>query len=110
MLIWFRILQGIGGAVLFGTGVAILTSVFPIEERGKVLGINVAAVYIGTSLGPFLGGFLTEHSGWRSIFIVNVFLGLAIILLILWKLKGEGQRQKERSLTLLVRSFTVLRL
>jgi len=67
VLISFRILQGIGSAMIFGTGVAILTSVFPVEERGKALGINVAAVYLGLSLGPFLGGLLTQHFGWRSI-------------------------------------------
>jgi EmrB/QacA subfamily drug resistance transporter len=89
MLISFRILQGIGGAMIFGTGIAILTFVYPIEERGKVLGINVAAVYFGLSLGPFLGGYLTQHFGWRSIFFTNVPLGLIIILFISWKLKGE---------------------
>jgi MFS family permease len=89
MLIFVRIPQGIGGAMVFGTGIAILTSVYPVEERGRVLGINVAMVYLGLSLGPFLGGLLTQHFGWRSIFLVNIPLGLAIITLLLWKLKGE---------------------
>ncbi len=89
MLILFRIPQGIGGSMVFGTGIAILTSVYPPEERGKVLGINVAMVYLGLSFGPFLGGFLTQHFTWRSIFFVNIPLGLAIISLLLWKLKGE---------------------
>lgn len=88
-LIFFRILQGIGSAMIFATGVAILTSVFPPGERGKALGINVAGVYSGLSLGPFLGGFLTQHLGWRSIFFANVLLGLLIIAFALWKLKGE---------------------
>jgi len=94
VLISFRILQGIGSAMIFGTGVAILTSVFPVDERGKALGINVAAVYLGLSLGPFLGGFLTQHFGWRSIFLVNVPLGLAVVSLISWKLKGEWAEAK----------------
>ncbi len=89
MLICFRILQGIGGAMIFGTGVAILTSVFPVSERGKALGINVAAAYLGLSFGPFLGGFLTQLFGWRYIFLVNVPLGLIIIAFIFLKLKGE---------------------
>ncbi len=88
-LISCRVLQGMGSAMIFGTGVAILTSVFPAGERGKVLGINVAAVYSGLSLGPFLGGFLTQHLGWRSIFFLNVPLSLLIIAFTLWKLKGE---------------------
>ena len=88
-LIAFRILQGIGSAMIFGTGVAILTAVFPAGERGKVLGWNTAGVYTGLSVGPTLGGFLTEHWGWRSIFLANVPLGLVIIAFVLWKLKGE---------------------
>ena len=89
MLIAFRVLQGIGGSMVFATGVAILTSVFPAQERGKALGIYVAAVYVGLSLGPFLGGLLTQYFGWRSIFLANLPLGLIIIAGILWKLKGE---------------------
>ena len=89
MLILFRVFQGIGSAMIFATGMAILTSVFPSGERGKVLGINVAAVYIGLSVGPFLGGFLTQHFTWRSIFLVTIPLGLIIISLVLSKLKGE---------------------
>ena len=79
LLIAFRALQGIGGSMIFGNATAILTSVFAPGERGRVLGINVAVVYIGLSVGPFLGGILTEHFGWRSIFIANVPLGLALL-------------------------------
>ena len=89
MLIVIRVFQGIGGAMVFATGIAILTSVYPPQERGKVLGIAVAAVYIGLSCGPFFGGWLTQQFSWRSIFLVNIPLGLSIILLVVWKLKGE---------------------
>ena len=89
MLIVVRVFQGVGGAMVFATGIAILTSVYPPQERGKVLGIAVAAVYIGLSCGPFFGGWLTEHFSWRSIFVVNIPLGLSIILLVIWRLKGE---------------------
>ncbi|ADC66035.1 drug resistance transporter, EmrB/QacA subfamily [Ferroglobus placidus DSM 10642] len=89
LLIAFRIFQGIGGAMIFSTGIAILTSVFPPSERGKVLGINVASVYTGLSLGPFFGGILTQNFGWRSVFLVNVPLGLLIAFLTYLKLKGE---------------------
>ncbi len=89
MLISSRILQGIGSAMIFGTSVAILTSAFPSGERGKAFGINVAAVYLGLTFGPFLGGLLTQYFGWRSIFIVNVFLGLITVIFVFWKLKGE---------------------
>jgi len=89
MLISCRVFQGFGGAMLAGTAVALLTTVFPANERGKVLGINVAATYIGLSLGPVLGGILTHNLGWRSIFFLGAILGLAVIGVVLWKLKGE---------------------
>jgi len=88
-LIMIRVFQGIGSSMIFGTAVAILTSVFPPGERGKVLGIYITAVYIGLSAGPFLGGLLTENFGWRSIFYINVPIGIIAIILVLWKLKGE---------------------
>jgi EmrB/QacA subfamily drug resistance transporter len=88
-LIVARVVQGLGGAMMFGTGTAILTSVFPPQERGRVLGINVATVYLGLSLGPTLGGVMTQALGWRSIFWACVPLGVAIVALVLWKLEGE---------------------
>jgi EmrB/QacA subfamily drug resistance transporter len=89
MLIFFRIFQGAGSAMCFATGIAILSSVYPIEKRGEVLGIAVAAVYIGLSCGPFVGGFLTHYLGWQSLFLINLPFGVVIILLIIFKLKGE---------------------
>lgn len=95
MLICFRILQGIGAAATYCIGAALVTSVFPSRELGRVLGINLAAVYIGYSVGPFLGGFLTHYLNWRSIFLVNVLVGLIILFLIFWKLKGQGDEVNE---------------
>jgi EmrB/QacA subfamily drug resistance transporter len=97
LLIVFRALQGVGGAMIFGTGIAILTSVFPANERGRALGISTAAVYTGLSAGPLVGGFLTGHFGWRSIFFLNAFLGLVIIVVVFWKLKGEWAEAKGES-------------
>ena len=65
VLIISRIVQGIWAAMLFSTSTAILVSFFPFEERGKVLGINTAAVYTGLYSGPFIGGIITQHLGWR---------------------------------------------
>lgn len=100
MLIGFRILQGVGASAIYPIGAAILTSTFPARELGRVLGINGAAVYLGFSSGPFLGGLLTHHLGWRSIFLVNVLVGWIVILLIFWKLKGEWREAKEEKLDL----------
>jgi EmrB/QacA subfamily drug resistance transporter len=89
MLITARIFQGMGGAMIFGTSVTIVTSVFPPQQRGRALGITVAGVYAGLSTGPFIGGFLTGHFGWRSVFLSNVLIGIMILVTTLWKLKGE---------------------
>jgi len=88
-VILLRVLQGFGSAMIFGTAIAILTSVTPPEQRGKALGIYTTAVYLGLSMGPFFGGILTSHFGWRSIFAVNVPIGLCAIALIALFLKGE---------------------
>ncbi len=84
-----RALQGTGMAMVFGTSVAILTSVFPPHRRGWVLGINVAATYSGLSLGPFIGGLLTQSFGWRSVFLINVPLGLLVLAALWLKMRRE---------------------
>ena len=93
-LIAARILQGVGGAMMFGTNMAILTSVFPPGERGRAMGINVTAVYTGLASGPFLGGMLTRYLGWRSIFALLVPLGIVSLILIRRKMKGEWAEAK----------------
>ncbi|MCD4710307.1 MAG: MFS transporter [Bacteroidales bacterium] len=79
MLISLRAIQGIGSAMVFGTGIAIITSVYPPNERGKAIGISVTSVYIGLSLAPFLGGILTQYLGWRTIFYATVPFELVVI-------------------------------
>ena len=120
LLIAYRILQGLSGAMTVGIAVAILTSVFPPEDRGKAIGTNMAATYLGLSLGPFLGGVLTEQLGWRSIFYISAVLGLMVVLLAIWRLKGEwAEARGEKfdvigsaflavSIMLLMYGFTVL--
>ncbi|MHB9028483.1 MAG: MFS transporter, partial [Candidatus Latescibacterota bacterium] len=89
-----RVLNGVGSAMVFGTSTAILTSVFPPEKRGKVLGYSVSSVYIGLSAGPFLGGMLTHEFGWRSIFFVAAPLGIAVCWITLSALKSEWSEAK----------------
>jgi len=89
VLIGMRALQGAGSGMIFCTAVAILTSVVPKERRGRALGIYITSVYLGLTLGPPLGGLLTQYFGWRSIFLVNIPIGISAIALVLWKLKGE---------------------
>lgn len=94
ILIFFRVLQAIGSGMIFSTSVAIITSVFPPKERGRAMGIAVGSVYLGLSLGPFIGGLLTQHLGWRSIFFFIVPLGLIAIYFVLTKLKNEWADSK----------------
>jgi EmrB/QacA subfamily drug resistance transporter len=79
LLLLARILQGLGAAMMFATGTAILTASFPPQDRGKVLGINAGVVYIGLSAGPILGGFLTHYLGWRSIFYMVALWAVVVI-------------------------------
>jgi EmrB/QacA subfamily drug resistance transporter len=88
-LIFIRVIQGVGGAMIFSTGTAILISAYPPQKRGKILGINIAAVYIGLTIGPFIGGLLTERLGWRYIFLFTSILGLMVILLTAFMDKEE---------------------
>jgi EmrB/QacA subfamily drug resistance transporter len=88
VLIAFRAMQGIGSAMVFGTGVAIITSVYPPEERGKAIGITVTSVYVGLSLAPFLGGLLTQYLGWRSIFYVTIPFAFGVVW-ITWRYLRE---------------------
>ena len=93
-LISLRVVQGVGSAMIFSTGIAIVTSVFPAGERGKALGITAAMTYLGLSLGPVLGGILTQYFGWRSIFLAMVPLGATTVALLLAKVKGEWAEAK----------------
>jgi EmrB/QacA subfamily drug resistance transporter len=89
MLIALRALQGATDAMMFGTSTAIVTSVYPAAQRGRALGVTVACVYSGSALGPFIGGFLTQSFGWRSIFWLTTLLGLLVVALTFWKMRGE---------------------
>ncbi|HLI52269.1 MAG TPA: MFS transporter, partial [Thermomicrobiaceae bacterium] len=75
MLVGFRALQAFGGAMLSAIGPAIVTYTFGSGERGKALGLNSISVSIGLSIGPTVGGILTEYGSWRWIFWVNIPVG-----------------------------------
>lgn len=83
-LIAFRALQGTGAVMMTALGTAIITEVFPARERGRALGINGAIVSVGIALGPTLGGVLIGLVGWRSVFLVNVPVGI-LAALIVWR-------------------------
>jgi len=97
LLLASRVLTGIGVGMIFGTSVAIVTSAFPLSERGKAIGFTVAAVYLGLSMGPFIGGILTQNFGWRSIFVASVLMGVVTTLVTSF-IKGEWAEAKNEKM------------
>ncbi len=75
-LIFYRVVQGIGAAMLMATGIAIITHAFAPRERGKAMGLIGTVVAIGSMAGPVAGGFLIENVGWQSIFYINIPIGI----------------------------------
>lgn len=89
MLLVFRVVQGVGAAMFFGSGMAIISSVYQDGGRGAALGWVVASVYLGLSAGPVIGGYVTDHFGWHSVFFMLVPLVVLGMIMIKLKLKGE---------------------
>lgn len=88
ILLISRIIQSMGSAMIFGNVYSLIASVFPEKSQGKALSLSVGTAYVGLSIGPVLGGFLTEFFGWRSIFIFSIPFGIAALIAI-FKLNGE---------------------
>src|SRR5438045_1282297 len=78
-----RAVQGLGGAMMFSVAAAIVTRAFPPSERGLALGINAVFIYAGLTVGPLLGAFVLVTWSWRGLFLINVPLGIAGVLLAL---------------------------
>ena len=90
-LIVAKVLQGAGSAMLQGTGTAMLISIFPADERGKLLGSHLSVVGGGAIAGPALGGFLVSFLGWQWVFLINVPVGIIAIAITLLVLQGDQQ-------------------
>ena len=80
-LVAMRGVQGIGAAMLFANAPAILTKAFPAEQRGRALGAQATFTYLGLTAGPALGGWLAQVLGWRSVFYINVPIGILGMIL-----------------------------
>ncbi len=93
-LVIFRMIQGVGGAFLISNSAAIIVDAFPVNERGKALGINRVSQVAGAAGGLVLGGFLTTVGGWQAIFWVNVPIGIFGTLWSHYKLKELGSLEK----------------
>jgi EmrB/QacA subfamily drug resistance transporter len=76
IMIVFRVAQALGGAMLLSNAPAILTGNFPPEQRGQALGLQATLTYLGLTVGPSLGGWITDQFGWPAVFFMNVPIGL----------------------------------
>ena len=94
VLITLRAISGLGCAMMFGTNMAILTAIFPPNERGKAIGINTSVVYAALASGPFLGGLLTHYWGWQSLFYTMGIFGFLVATGAFLFLKGEWIESK----------------
>jgi len=92
-ILFWRFIQGAAGAMIFSTGVAIITSVTPSKKRGAALGFLAACVYIGLTLAPAIGGWLTEWLNWRAVFYFQIPLVIGLLIFMKWQLHGEWKNE-----------------
>lgn len=101
VLIASRALQAIGAAILSANSPAILTKAFPASQRGLALGMQATLTYIGLTMGPSVGGILAAYFGWRSIFYINVPIGLLAMLVGVLTIPGDGTTRTSEQFDLL---------
>ena len=87
LLISARFLQGMSAAMLYATQIAIISSVFPPEQRGRAIGMTISIIYLGLTCGPLIGGFLIDFYGWRASFVFHIPLAIVVLLIGLFKVK-----------------------
>jgi MFS family permease len=95
-IIGLRLVQGAGAALLFATTTAMVTAAYPLERRGRALGLQISGVYLGMTLGPALGGIITHGVGWRGLFWVVFVLGTLNCLATLVLTRGIEWRAAEK--------------
>ena len=94
-LIAFRGLQALGAAMLASNSPAILTKNFPASQRGQALGLQATMTYLGLTAAPSLGGWLTDLISWRSVFYINIPVGLAAFVLS-WKFIPQDRKTENQ--------------
>ena len=97
-LIAARAVQGVGGALLVPGSLALISSCFSDEERGKAIGTWSGFSAMTTAIGPVLGGWLVEHVSWRAVFFLNVPLALAVIVISVWRVPESREEDQQGSL------------
>ncbi|HEV7180782.1 MAG TPA: DHA2 family efflux MFS transporter permease subunit [Candidatus Baltobacteraceae bacterium] len=95
-LVFWRIVQGLGGGGLISTSQAILRDTYTIEEQGKAQGIFAMGVIVGPALGPVLGGWITDNFTWRWAFFINLPVGILAASLIWMYLRNPAEPQRKK--------------
>ncbi|MBL4572554.1 MAG: MFS transporter [Gammaproteobacteria bacterium] len=88
-LLGARFLQGVGAAMLYATQMAIVSSVFPVATRGRVIGLVISFIYIGLASGPLLGGIIVDQFGWRMNFLLQIPLAILVLFIGVYKVEGD---------------------
>ncbi|MDQ6965190.1 MAG: MFS transporter, partial [Mariprofundales bacterium] len=89
-----RVIQAVGGAIMLGNSMALITELFPPGKRGAAMGLNSILIASSFAFGPVIGGWLTTHMSWHWVFYINLPVGLAGIALGLTLLPAMGERAK----------------
>ena len=88
-LLLIRVAQGISSSMVYGTSMAIIGVVYANSNRGQALGIAASSVYLGLTLGPLIGGWLTEHWGWKSVFWAPIPILILCLVVLSAYVKGD---------------------
>lgn len=111
MLIAGRFLQGMSAAMLYATQVAIVSSVFPPEKRGRAIGLTISTIYFGLTIGPAIGGYVIDSFGWRASFLIHIPLAVIVFIIGTSFVKGDWRSDERGSFDLfgaLIYIFSIL--
>lgn len=108
LLVAARAVQGIGSAMLMSSSPAIITDAFPGNQRGRAIGLNGAAVAVGLSTGPVLGGVIITYWDWRWIFLINVPISIVALLVSAFVLRREQPKDERFDIAGAALAFTTL--
>ncbi|HEY9180684.1 MAG TPA: DHA2 family efflux MFS transporter permease subunit, partial [Candidatus Baltobacteraceae bacterium] len=97
-LVFWRLIQGVGGGGLISTSQAILRDTYPLSEQGKAQGIFSLGVIVGPALGPLLGGIITDNLSWRWSFFINIPVGILAAIAVYFVLRNPAKPQKDKHL------------
>jgi DHA2 family multidrug resistance protein len=97
-LVFWRIVQGVGGGGLISTSQAILRETYPLPEQGKAQGIFSLGVIVGPTLGPLLGGIITDNLSWRWTFFINIPIAIVAAVAVYFVLRNPAAAQKNKKL------------